>query len=121
MEPWADNFPRIEFQTTEGLFDLHNNAILDEICVSLAGTSLVLRFRHAHDWRDIERVGRRVDLEFGAISDLRIVQAEDFDPRAAATLEGVVHEVEDGRSTFLIDIGDVTCTLSAQSVALRPR
>lgn len=119
LEPWDDNFPRVEFETPDGVLDLHNNAILNEIRILVGGATLVLRFTHADDWQQIETAGRPVELEFGGITELRIVQADDFDPRAANTLEGVVHEVDGDRSRFTVDLGDFTATMAAESVSLR--
>ena len=31
LEPWFDNFPRVDFETPHGVVDLHNNAVLQEL------------------------------------------------------------------------------------------
>lgn len=119
LEPWTDNFPRIDFQTPHGLVDLHNSAALEEIRFSVATSALVLRFRWAENWREVDTAGSRVELEFGGVATLRIIQADNFDVRAADTLEGVTQVVNGERSGFTVDIGDLSCSFSAQSVELR--
>lgn len=119
LEPWYDNSLKIEFESLDGRFDLHNNAVLNEVRILVGGATLVLRFSYADDWREIETAGRPVELEFDRVTELRIEQADDFDPRAANTLEGVVHEVDGDRSRFTVDLGDFTATMAAESVSLR--
>jgi hypothetical protein len=49
---------------------------------------------------------------------LRLVQAVDFDTRAADGFEGVQHDVVDGRSHFTMQAGDSELTCTADEVAL---
>src|SRR5262249_28663072 len=107
LEPWTDNFPRIEFVTASGVVDLYNNAVFDELILRPAGPSIVLAFRYAENWREIESAGRHVELEFGGVSGLEIRQAADYDARAAATLQGVVHDAAGEESRFTVDLGDL--------------
>ncbi len=119
LEPWRDNFPKVDFQTPNGLVDLHNNAILEKISFLVAEVTLVLEFRYSGDWRKIESSGRPVDLEFGDVANLRITQIDDYDTRSASTLEGVIRDIQSEESRFIVDVGDVKCEFNTQSVTLR--
>ncbi|WP_322778775.1 hypothetical protein [Frankia sp. Cas4] len=121
LEPWRDNFPKVDFQTPSGLVDLHNNAILEKISFLVADVTLVLGFRYSGDWRKIESSGRPVDLEFGDIANLRITQIDGYDTRSGSTLEGVTRDIQSEESRFIVDVGDVKCEFNTQSVTLRMR
>jgi hypothetical protein len=119
LEPWCDNFPKVDFQTPAGVVDLHNNATLEKMCFSIADTALVLEFRYSQNWREIESFGRLVYLEFGNVAKLRIIQVDGYDVRSASTFEGVVRELHSDESRFIVDTSDVKCEFNAQSVTLR--
>jgi hypothetical protein len=111
--PWVDSFPRVEVYTPEGAFDLHNNAQVEVICICPISAKIAFTFRYSADWRTIETEGYEIKLNFNGIRDLVIAQDQNFDARACS-LEGIVHEIENGRSRFVIDLGDMTCVFYAE-------
>lgn len=119
LEPWFDDFPRIDFQTPAGLVDLHNNAIFEKLYFSIVDTFLGFHFRYSREWCDISSSNTFVELKFGEVANLRLTQADDYDTRAASTLEGVVRELQLKESRFSVDLGDLQCQFDAQFVVLR--
>ncbi|MFI6031305.1 hypothetical protein [Amycolatopsis magusensis] len=115
LAPWSDDVPKVDFDTPAGLVDLHNCADLVGVQVLIAEQSVEFEFRYAPDHTQIESAGRPVRLRFGSVTGLRISQAEDFDVRAADTLEGVTRH---SGSEFVVDLGDIQCTFAAGSVTL---
>ncbi|GAB1822526.1 hypothetical protein [Herbidospora sp. RD11066] len=119
LSPWpSDDSPRIELETPTGLIDLHNNANLVSVGISVDPAELVLSFSHAHDWREIDPSKVNVRLVFSGVQALRVAQDADYDPRAGDTLEGIVHRVISGRSEFEIDAGDWFFEFYATQVAI---
>ncbi|MEU8194012.1 hypothetical protein AB0C10_09555 [Microbispora amethystogenes] len=108
----------MEFETPGGIIYLHNCARIEGLYLFPGKPTLAFEFRYSPDWRAIETVGRMVRLEFSAIQDLRISQAADYDPRAADTLEGIIHSTASGHSLFRIDMGDLSCSFVAELVKL---
>ncbi|MFK4037117.1 hypothetical protein ACI2LC_15100 [Nonomuraea wenchangensis] len=111
--------PVIEFETAGGLMDLHNMADLGDLTISPQRSTLTIRFVHYGKLRGSDAESHAVELEFGEIRDLKMELPADYEPRAAETLEFIVHREVSGPSYFDIDMGDVKCTLAAETLTLR--
>ncbi|MFC4529418.1 hypothetical protein [Sphaerisporangium dianthi] len=118
LASWPDDQPRVEFSTPRGILDLHNNAKIERVDFAPGSAVLSIAFRYAENWREVDTKGRPVVLEFRGVRHLRMQQAADYDPRAADSLEGVVHRTENGVSRFEVDMGDITCSLLAEALVL---
>ncbi|MET8990965.1 hypothetical protein ABZW49_36420 [Nonomuraea wenchangensis] len=118
LEPFS-GWPVIEFETPGGLIDLHNMADLGDLTISPRRSTLTIRFVHYGKLRGSEAESHAVELEFGGIRDLKMELPADYEPRAAETLEDIVHREVSGQSYFDIDMGDVKCTLAAETLTLR--
>lgn len=117
--PWSDEFPCIDFTTDAGVVDLHNNARIEQLKITPSAATLTLVFLYADNWREIEVRGRLVELEFGGIRDLNLKLPGDYNSLAALTLEGIVHRTVSSQSYFDLDMGDIQCSLAADSLTLR--
>ncbi|MGW5156364.1 hypothetical protein ACWEPN_12870 [Nonomuraea wenchangensis] len=119
LEPFS-GWPEIEFETAGGLIDLHNMADLGDLTISPQRSTLTIRFVHYGKLRGSEAESHAVELEFGGIRDLKMELPADYEPRAAETLEDIVHREVSGQSSYFdIDMGDVKCTLAAETLTLR--
>ncbi|NAS21825.1 hypothetical protein GT755_09030 [Herbidospora sp. NEAU-GS84] len=118
LSPWSGNDYRIDFETPVGAFDLHNNAHFESISFFAELAEVVLAFRYAANWEEIDDNDVNVWLKFTGVRMLRLNQAADFDPQAAITLEGITHRVASAGSEFEIDAGDWTCGFMASSLEL---
>ncbi|MED7927138.1 hypothetical protein SMD20_22975 [Nonomuraea sp. LP-02] len=118
LKPFS-TWPEIEFETAGGLIDLHNMADLGDLTISPQRSTLTIRFVHYGKLRGSEAESHAVELEFGGIRDLKMELPADYEPRAAETLEGIAHREISGQSYFDIDMGDVKCTLAAETLTLR--
>ncbi|MFG1616553.1 hypothetical protein [Nonomuraea wenchangensis] len=118
LEPFS-TWPEIEFETARGLIDLHNMADLEDLTISPRRSTLTIRFVYFGKLRGSDAESHVVELEFGGIRNLKMELPADYEPRAAETLEDIAHREVSGQSYFDIDMGDVKCTLAAETLTLR--
>ncbi|MEU6722265.1 hypothetical protein ABZ917_00975 [Nonomuraea wenchangensis] len=119
--PWSTRGPEIEFETDEGPVDLHNNARVERLTITIApeSSALTLTFTYCDDWRELDSRGRVVELEFGGVKELKLETPSDYPPLAATSLEGISFQEISGQSYFDVDMDDVRCSFVADTLTFR--
>ncbi|MET7338224.1 hypothetical protein [Nonomuraea sp. NPDC005650] len=119
LRPWSTRGPQIEFDTDAGIIDLHNDARIVRLTIAPESSTLTLAFVYYGDWEEPDVDERVVELEFGGIKNLKLELPADYEPRAATTLEGILYQNISGQSFFDVDMGDIQCSLIAETLTLR--
>lgn len=119
LEPWAPDYPNIECQVGERLFDLHNCAHFLGYTFAADGT-LALAWHHYVPW-DAPQPQDLVVLRFGGVRNFVATQADDWDIRAASDTEDWFYEPLEHGARLEFNVADSELAFEAVAVSFEAR
>ena len=119
LEPWLPDYPNIECQTGERLFDLHNCARFLGNTFAADGT-LALTWHHYVPW-DAPEPQDLVVLRFSGVRNFVATQADDWDVRASSDTAEWFYEPLDAGARLVFAVADSELSFDATAVSIEAR